>query len=103
MTAPVFGDLTPSIAEQLPEAVRMAMGATVFRMRIELIFRRCWNLVTPPAVKYGQYRISYGSQTRGGARSRVWACQQSHAHIDGDKSPPGWSRRSPDGAGALLP
>jgi hypothetical protein len=25
----------------------MAMGTTVFRIRIELIFRRCWNLVTP--------------------------------------------------------
>jgi hypothetical protein len=25
----------------------MAMGASVFRIRIELIFRRCWNLVTP--------------------------------------------------------
>ena len=25
----------------------MAMGASVFRIRIDLIFRRCWNLVTP--------------------------------------------------------
>src|SRR5882757_2341161 len=25
----------------------MAMGTTVFRIRMELIFRRCWNLVTP--------------------------------------------------------
>ena len=25
----------------------MAMGTTVFRIRIELIFRRCWNLITP--------------------------------------------------------
>ena len=25
----------------------MAVGTTVFRIRIELIFRRCWNLVTP--------------------------------------------------------
>jgi hypothetical protein len=25
----------------------MAMGATVSRIRIELIFRRCWNLITP--------------------------------------------------------
>jgi hypothetical protein len=24
----------------------MAMGTSVFRIRIELIFRRCWNLVT---------------------------------------------------------
>jgi hypothetical protein len=24
----------------------MAMGTTVFRIRIELIFPRCWNLVT---------------------------------------------------------
>ena len=23
------------------------MGTTVFRIRIELIFRRCWNLITP--------------------------------------------------------
>jgi hypothetical protein len=37
----VFGDSTPSIAKQLPEVVRMAMGTTVFRIRIELIFRRC--------------------------------------------------------------
>jgi hypothetical protein len=30
----------------------MAMGATVSRIRIELIFRRCWNLVTPsPALQ----------------------------------------------------
>jgi hypothetical protein len=39
ITAPVFGDLT-SLNEQLPEVVRMAMGATVSRIRIELIFRR---------------------------------------------------------------
>jgi hypothetical protein len=44
----VFGDLTPSIAKQLPKVVRMAVGTTVFRIRIGLIFRRCWNLVTPP-------------------------------------------------------
>jgi len=25
----------------------MAIGASVFRIRIELIFRRCWNLITP--------------------------------------------------------
>ena len=25
----------------------MARGTTVFRIRIELIFRRCWNLITP--------------------------------------------------------
>jgi hypothetical protein len=25
----------------------MAMGTTVFRIRIELIFRWCWNLITP--------------------------------------------------------
>jgi hypothetical protein len=25
----------------------MAMGTSVFRIRIELIFRRCWNLITP--------------------------------------------------------
>jgi hypothetical protein len=39
--------LTPSIAKQLPKVVRMAVGTTVFRIRIELIFRRCWNLITP--------------------------------------------------------
>jgi hypothetical protein len=43
----LFGDLTPSIAEQLPGAVRMARGTTVFRIRIEPIFHRCWNLITP--------------------------------------------------------
>jgi hypothetical protein len=43
----VFDDLTPSIAKQLPEVVGTAVGTTVFRIRIELIFRRCWNLVTP--------------------------------------------------------
>jgi hypothetical protein len=53
ITAPVFGDLTPSIAKQLPEVVRMARGATVFRKRIERIFRRCWNLVTPSPVVQG--------------------------------------------------
>src|SRR5258708_23142344 len=47
ITIPGFGDLTPSIAKQLPKVVRMAMGTTVFRIRIELIFRRCWNLITP--------------------------------------------------------
>jgi hypothetical protein len=47
ITTPVFGDSTPSIARQLREVVRMAVGTTVFRIRIELIFRRCWNLVTP--------------------------------------------------------
>jgi hypothetical protein len=41
-----FGDLTPSIAKQLPKVVRMAMGTTVFRIRIELIFRRCCNMIT---------------------------------------------------------
>ena len=25
----------------------MAMGTSVFQIRIELIFRRCWNLITP--------------------------------------------------------
>src|SRR5258705_10859256 len=44
--APGFGDLT-ALNEQLPEAVRMALGATVSRIRIELIFRGCWNLITP--------------------------------------------------------
>ena len=33
--------------KQLPKVVRMAMGPTVFRIRIELNFRWCWNLVTP--------------------------------------------------------
>jgi len=47
MTTPVFGDLTASIAEQLPGVVRSAMGTTVFRIRTVLIFWRCWNLVTP--------------------------------------------------------
>jgi hypothetical protein len=27
--------------------VRIAMGATVSRIWIDLIFRRCWNLITP--------------------------------------------------------
>ena len=31
----------------------MAMGTTVFRIRVELIFRRCWNLITPSAVVQG--------------------------------------------------
>jgi hypothetical protein len=42
-----FGDLTPSITKQLSGAVRMARGTTVFRIRMRLIFRRCWNLITP--------------------------------------------------------
>jgi hypothetical protein len=33
--------------QQLPKAVGVAMGITVFRIRIELIFRRCGNLITP--------------------------------------------------------
>jgi hypothetical protein len=35
------------LTKQLPEAVRMAMGTSVFQIRIELIFRRCGNLITP--------------------------------------------------------
>ena len=31
----------------------MARGTTVFRIRIELIFRRCWNLVTPSRGRVG--------------------------------------------------
>jgi hypothetical protein len=53
ITAPRFGDLT-SLNEQLPEVVRMAMGATVSRIRIELILRGCWNLITP----CGQHRTA---------------------------------------------
>jgi hypothetical protein len=33
--------------QQLPKAVRMAMGTTVFRIRTEPIFHRCGNLITP--------------------------------------------------------
>jgi hypothetical protein len=47
ITTPGFSDLAPSIAKQLPKVVRMGMGTTVFRIRIEVIFRRCWNLITP--------------------------------------------------------
>jgi hypothetical protein len=47
ITTPVFGDLTPSITKQLPVVVRIAMGTTVFRIGIGLIFRRCVNLITP--------------------------------------------------------
>jgi hypothetical protein len=43
----MFAVIDASIAKHLPGAVRMAMGASVFRIRIDLIFRRCWNLVTP--------------------------------------------------------
>ena len=46
-TTPGFGDLTSSIAKQLPKVVGVAMGTTVFRIRMELIFHRCCNLVTP--------------------------------------------------------
>jgi hypothetical protein len=28
----------------------MARGTTVFRIRIEVIFRQCWNLITPSPV-----------------------------------------------------
>ena len=41
-----FCGLTP-FNRQLPEVVRIAMGATVFRIRTKLIFRRCCNLITP--------------------------------------------------------
>ena len=42
----------------------MAMGTTVFRIRIEVIFRLCWNLITPsrssrrfwPNVRRAAYR-----------------------------------------------
>jgi hypothetical protein len=44
---PGFGDLTPSIAKQLHKVVGVAMGTTVFRIRVELIFHRCGNLITP--------------------------------------------------------
>jgi hypothetical protein len=36
--------------KQLLKAVRMAMGTTVFRIRAELIFRRCCYLITPSHV-----------------------------------------------------
>ena len=39
--------MTTSIAKQVPKVVRVAMGTTVSRIRIELIFRRCCNLITP--------------------------------------------------------
>ena len=42
-----YGFSVIRLTKQLPEAVRMAMGTSVFRIRIELIFRRCWNLITP--------------------------------------------------------
>jgi hypothetical protein len=32
---------------QLRGAVGMPIGATVFRIRTELIFIECWNLITP--------------------------------------------------------
>jgi hypothetical protein len=49
----VFGDLTSSIAKQVPKVVRVAMGPTVFRIRIELIFRPCGNLITPSRSCWG--------------------------------------------------
>jgi hypothetical protein len=70
ITAPVFGDLM-SLNEQLPEVVRMAMGATVSRMRIELIFRRCWNLITP----CGQHSTA-GETARAPIERQT--CSQSH-------------------------
>jgi hypothetical protein len=36
-----FSVIDASITKQLPGAVRMAMGTSVFQIRIELIFRRC--------------------------------------------------------------
>jgi hypothetical protein len=39
--------LTFLIAKQLLGEVRTAVGTTVFRIRTELIFRRCGNLITP--------------------------------------------------------
>jgi hypothetical protein len=33
------------------------MGTTVFRIRIELIFRRCWNLVTPSRSCRGRAQV----------------------------------------------
>jgi hypothetical protein len=93
ITAPVFGDLT-SLNEQLPEIVRVARGATVSRIRIELIFRRCWNQVTP----YGQHctagetarapmrwRRSTGPMTarRGGTHGRAPVAWESSAQGGG--------------------
>jgi hypothetical protein len=46
----------------------MAMGTTVFRIRIELIFRRCWNLVTPSRSCRG--RSSQGRPRISGPRTR---------------------------------
>jgi hypothetical protein len=46
ITAPGSVDLT-SLNEQLPGVVRIAVGATVSRIWIKLIFRECWNLITP--------------------------------------------------------
>ena len=44
----------------------MAMGTSVFRIRIELIFRRCWNLITPCGYPQGPPPMSAG--TNAGAR-----------------------------------
>jgi hypothetical protein len=38
----------------------MAMGTTVFRIRLELIFRRCCNLITTIAVVQGALRPMSG-------------------------------------------
>jgi hypothetical protein len=43
----VFGDFTLSVTKQLRGAVRVAIGSNVLRIRIDLIFHRCWNLITP--------------------------------------------------------
>jgi hypothetical protein len=63
----------------------MARGATVFRIRIELIFRRCWNLITPLRA----------AQRRGESESAAPALAQIGRHMTAGKPDP--ARVSPAG------
>jgi hypothetical protein len=79
----------------------MAMGATVCRMRVEVIFCRCWNLVTPSRCAGGSLNCRPAHQA---AKSRAhpagflesWraACRwvSISTLIHEDLALPGWQR-----------
>src|ERR1700678_3500306 len=43
-----------SFGQQLPRAGGRPIGASVSRIRTELIFRQCWNLITPRLSREGR-------------------------------------------------
>jgi hypothetical protein len=59
----------------------MAMGTSVFRIRIELIFRRCWNLITPWG-RSAQREIPRPRALMAASRPRELSDQEFRALVD---------------------